>query len=38
MVHTFLFVGVISTLVLAQLFIVFFVYAIWSSITKDRHS
>jgi hypothetical protein len=38
MVHTFLFVGVVSTLVLVQLVIVFVVYAIWSSITKDRRS
>lgn len=38
MVHTFLLVGVISTLVLVQLVIVFVVYAIWSSISKDRHS
>lgn len=38
MVHAILLVGVISMLVLVQLAIVFVVYAIWSSITKDRHS
>jgi len=38
MVHAILLVGVISTLVLVQLVIVFVVYAIWSSISKDRHS
>lgn len=38
MVHAILLVGVISMLVLVQLAIVFVVYVIWSSITKDRHS
>jgi len=38
MVHTILLVGVLSMLVLVQLVIVFVVYAIWSSISKDRHS
>ena len=38
MVHAILLVGVISTLVLVQLVIVFVVYAICSSISKDRHS
>jgi hypothetical protein len=38
MVHAILLVGVVSTLVLVQLVIVFVVYAIWSSISKDRHS
>jgi len=38
MVHAILLVGVLSMLVLVQLVIVFVVYAIWSSISKDRHS
>jgi len=38
MVHAILLVGVVSTLVLVQLVIVFVVYAIWSTISKDRHS
>jgi hypothetical protein len=38
MVHAILLVGVLSMLVLVQLVIVFVVYAIWSTISKDRHS
>ena len=38
MVHAILFVGVITALVLAQLVVVFVVYAISLQFTKDRHS
>ena len=38
MLHAILLAGVISTLVLVQLVIVFVVYAISLQFTKDRHS
>ena len=38
MLHAILLAGVISTLVLVQLVIVFVVYAIGLQFTKDRHS